>query len=70
MTIAEQIKGFLQEREESWYCDDCLRKRLGLKRRQQAQAVTAAIAFTGNFKRGKGPCFECGEEKLVSRFSK
>ncbi len=70
VTVPERITNFLKERESTPYCDDCLAKKLGLQRRQQAQQATSAFAQTGNFLRSKGLCFECGKDKLVIRISK
>jgi len=70
MSVAKQVKGFLFLFQDRSFCDDCIAVELRLKRRQQAQSVTASIASTGNFRRDKGQCVTCGKEKLVTRFSK
>lgn len=70
LTVRERIASFLSEREETPYCDDCIAKRLGLARRQQAQQATSALGQTGNFLRSKGLCFDCSKDKLVIRISK
>jgi hypothetical protein len=70
MNIADRVKAYLTNGEDQPYCDDCLAEELKLKRRQQAQRVTMAIAGTGQLFRSDGPCFKCGKEKLVIRFSK
>jgi hypothetical protein len=70
MNIADRVKAYLTNGEDQPYCDDCLAEELELKRREQAQRVTMAIAGTGHFLRSKGPCLKCGNEKLVTRFSK
>ena len=64
-SIPEQVSGFLRKHNGTSYCDDCIQKNLSLKRRQQAQRVTGALAMTKEFVRGKGACSECGVEKLV-----
>jgi len=47
------------------YCDRCIQERLGLKWRQQVQLVTATLAVTGAFIRGRGECCTCHETKQV-----
>lgn len=66
-SIPEQVSGFLRKHSGTAYCDDCIQKNLSLKRRQQAQRVTGALAQTKEFVREKKACSECGVEKLVIR---
>jgi hypothetical protein len=47
MSIPEQVSDFLRKNVGSSYCDDCIQKGIGLKRRQQAQRVTGALAQIG-----------------------
>jgi hypothetical protein len=49
MTIADQVKSFLRGRSGTPYCDDCIKDKLKLHRRQQVQSVTSAIGGTTNF---------------------
>lgn len=64
-SIPEQVSGFLRKHNGTSYCDDCIQRNLSLKRRQQAQRVTGALAQTKEFVRAKAACSECGVEKLV-----
>jgi hypothetical protein len=67
MSIPEQVASFLRKHGGVAYCDDCLKENVPLKRRQQAQRVTGALAQTQDFIRDKGVCAECGGDKLVTR---
>jgi hypothetical protein len=67
MSIPEQVSTFLKDRGGKAYCDDCIAKNVPLKRRQQAQRVTGALAMTGDFVREEGGCAECGADKLVTK---
>jgi len=69
MTIPERIKSFLRERIDVPHCDDCIAKKLRLRSRQQSQHVSVEIAGSENFLRRRGRCSECGNERLVIRFS-
>jgi hypothetical protein len=62
MSIPEQVSDFLRQNDGAAYCDDCIQKNVGLKRRQQAQRVTGALAQTRDFVRRKVLCAECGAE--------
>jgi hypothetical protein len=76
MSNAERITSFLRARPNTQYCYDCIKRHLGLKNRSQVQRVISSIAFTDNFKRGKGLCHDCAferdqdKEKPVAWFSK
>jgi len=65
MTVQATIAEFLHENRNVDFCDDCIVLRLRLKRRQQAQAVTAALAETAQFYRSSGKCSGCGKTKTV-----
>lgn len=66
--IAERVAGFLREQRGRAYCDDCLVGKAKLKRRQQANRVTMALAVTSDFARASGECAACHEPaKLVTR---
>jgi hypothetical protein len=67
MSIPEQVSGFLRAHPGKTYCDDCIAQIIPLKRRQQSQRVTGALAMTGDFVRDSGNCAECGANKLVTR---
>ena len=67
MSIPEQVSGFLRARLGKPYCDDCIAQIIPLKRRQQSQRVTGALAMTEDFVRESGNCTECGADKLVTR---
>ena len=65
MTMAEQIKHYLESDAGMPYCDDCLKDELGL---QRSEEVEIALAFDSedDFKRDVGICSKCGEEKTVT----
>jgi hypothetical protein len=64
-SVAERINDYLTRRPVP-ICDDCLTKALGLKRRQQAAAVTATLGTTPSFNRYDGSCADCvGPPKKV-----
>lgn len=67
-SVAERINEYLTRRPAP-ICDDCLAKALGLKRRQQAAAVTAALATTPSFNRYDGACIDCigPPKKVIAR---
>jgi hypothetical protein len=51
MSIPEQVTEFLKKQPGQAYCDDCIAEEIPLKRRQQAQRVTGALAMTADFVR-------------------
>jgi hypothetical protein len=61
------VSAFLREQLGKTYCDDCIAQKIPLKRRQQAQRVTGALAMTGDFVRESGGCAECGADKLATK---
>jgi len=67
-TVAERINEYLTKRPVP-ICDDCLAKALGLRRRQQAAAVTLTLGTTTGFNRYDGACIDCSgpAEKVISR---
>jgi len=65
MTVQATIADFLRDNRGVALCDDCIAERLGLKRRQQAQAVTSALAETDEFLRSSGNCSSCSQTKNV-----
>ena len=67
MTIPEQVTEFLKKQPGKAYCDDCIAEKIPLKRRQQAQRVTGALAMTADFVRESGGCAECGADKFVTK---
>jgi hypothetical protein len=67
MSIPEQVSEFLRQRSGKAYCDDCIAEKIPLKRRQQAQRVTGALAMTADFVREAGECAGCGADKLVTK---
>jgi hypothetical protein len=68
MSIPEQVSNFLRAKTGAAYCDDCIQKNVGLKRRQQAQRVTGALSQTRDFSREKTQCADCGaESKYTTR---
>jgi hypothetical protein len=67
LSIPERVVAFLKKHPKTTYCDDCIKDNVQLKRRQQAQRVTGALATTHDFCREVGKCSECGDSKLVIR---
>jgi hypothetical protein len=65
MTNPAKITAFLTTHKGQSYCDDCLAKKLGLARRQEAQQITATLATTRGFTRVTGSCSICSKVKLV-----
>ena len=70
MSIPEQVTEFLKKQPGKAYCDDCIAEKIPLKRRQQAQRETGALAMTGEFVREAGGCTQCGADKLVTKSAK
>jgi hypothetical protein len=62
----EKVCDFFVKRRGRRYCDNCVRERLGLRWRQQVQLITATLAVTPAFARGRGECFTCHEIKQVT----
>lgn len=68
MSIPEKVSTFLRQRDSAAYCDDCIQRGAGLKRRQQAQRVTGALGQTSDFIREKAICAGCGSDtKFATR---
>lgn len=66
-SVHGQVVAFLKKNGTNAYCDDCIAVRLHLKRRQQAQQVTAGLQHVVGFSRRPGRCSECaGHGKLVT----
>ena len=65
MTVPERVSTFLTDNRGKAFCDDCLKDRLRLARRQQAQQATSALATAPSFRRQTASCSRCGDEKLV-----
>ena len=65
MIVPERISAFLTQHRGEAFCDDCLKDRLQLARRQQAQQASSALAASPGFRRQTAACSCCGSEKLV-----
>jgi hypothetical protein len=67
--IGERVAALLRDSAGVAICDDCIAKELGLPRRQEAQAATAALSATREFTRSRGQCSRCSDsrDKLVIR---
>jgi hypothetical protein len=63
-TVPERLTAFLVKSKGAAFCDDCLRMRLSLARRQQAQQATSALGVTDQFERRLLRCVECGAHKM------
>jgi len=71
MTIPERIVAFLRGGNPGAFCDDCVRTRLSLPRRQEVAIVTLTLSLCSGFQRIRGTCNAKGhvgvQEKLVIR---
>lgn len=67
MTIAERVSDWLKQQKGDAFCDDCIKEKLALSRRQQAFRVTSALGTTREFRRQSGICSVCRSTKLVTR---
>lgn len=65
MTIPAKVADFLRTHKDQSYCDECLRKNLGLARHQQVQQITSTLATVGCFRRETSRCSICSETRLV-----
>jgi hypothetical protein len=63
-SIPARVRDFLRDRPGRVYCDTCIQERLGLKWRQQAQLITATLAVTSEFDRGRWVCSTCNQTKF------
>jgi len=63
-SIPARVRDFLRDRPGRVYCDTCIQERLGLKWRQQAQLITATLAVTAEFDRGRWVCSTCNQMKF------
>jgi hypothetical protein len=63
-SIPARVRDFLRDRPGRVYCDTCIQERLGLKWRQQAQLITATLAVTAEFDRGRWVCSTCNQTKF------
>jgi hypothetical protein len=66
--VRTRVAVLLQQKQPDAFCDDCLRIMVGLKRRQQAQAVTSVLGDTPEFQRQVGACMSCEAEKTVTSY--
>jgi hypothetical protein len=71
MTVPERIVAFLRGGKPGAFCDDCIRVRLDLPRRQEVAIVTLTLSLCDGFKRTAGKCAAKNhtgmQEKLVVR---
>lgn len=63
MTIPERTPSFLIEHKPDCYCDDCIRERLCLARRQEVAPITKTLGLTSGFSRGRGLCPSCPNQR-------
>jgi hypothetical protein len=61
--VPARVRDFLRGQPGRIYCDACIQALLGLKWRQQAQLITATLAVTSEFDRGRGVCSNCNQTK-------
>ncbi len=67
MTVAEQLRNFFQENQNTPYCDDCTQRKLSVLR-IDVQSATKSLRNEKGFKRAFGTCGICGQGKAVSFF--
>jgi hypothetical protein len=65
MSIPDRVNAFLTAQRLSRFCDDCIAESLELRRTQNAQKASNALATTDGFHRALGVCSMCGKEKTV-----
>lgn len=67
MTIPEKVFAFLVDHKPARFCDDCIQKRLSLKRRQEVAPITNTLGLSSGFARDPGRCvsFHSPRTKLV-----
>lgn len=66
MSVPQKVYKLLRRDAVRPYCDDCIAKKIGAPRRQQAQQIASTLALTQEFKRRVDVCSSCGEVKNVT----
>ena len=68
MSIYNRICEFLMRRGGQAFCDDCLRRAMGLRSRHPIQQVARAIIMESSaYRRETRYCGACGNERLTLR---
>jgi hypothetical protein len=65
MLVAEKINHYVRSCYPAAVCDKCISDAMGLTKLAHATQITAALATTPSFKREKGICSICKNEKTV-----
>ena len=63
---ASRIKAFLQKHAKSVRCDQCISDGLGMRGRRAVWKHTKELEKDPAFKRTKGHCPICGENRLLT----
>lgn len=66
MIVPERVAAFLVQNKGRAYCDDCIKDKLQLARRQQAQQATSALGASGKFRREEMRCDGCRTTKMAT----
>ena len=66
VSVPERVNRFLMERGAS-ICDRCIQQSLKLSVSNQVQQITSALGTTRDFKREKGLCSICKNQKMVTQ---
>ncbi|TPM30039.1 hypothetical protein [Mesorhizobium sp. B2-3-4] len=69
MLVAERVNQFITERKSKPVCDGCIVDGLKLTTQAHAAQITAALGTTSDFKRERGECSLCKNERTVIRSS-
>lgn len=66
MTVPERVSEFLRRNRGEWFCDECIKVALDLKRHQQAQQAAAALGTSSDFSRIDENCSKCDQPRRVT----
>jgi hypothetical protein len=63
----QQVVEFLRTKPNSYFCDDCVCRKLDLKMslRQQVKQITTTLGLCVEFDRRQGQCALCSYQKMV-----
>jgi hypothetical protein len=67
MTTSDRIREFLMRRGSQGFCDDCLRKALGLRNLPGVQQATEALSKDPVYRRETLFCAKCTDERSTLR---
>ena len=67
MLVAQRVSDWISEQRPKAVCDNCIVTALNLTMQAHAAQITATLGITSDFKRGKGQCSFCRNERTVIR---